>query len=124
MKEFLELVKQTTGKYVDLYVFDEGEIYYIIDVVKHRSAIAVCLSVKEYEAIFKIMDCLTGDWFFITDHDRFIVDGKNLPLAENLRILPVRFNYKINLRDMKLKIASEVDMYMLEGGKKNDNRIL
>lgn len=112
MKE-LELVKHLTGDYVDLSVFEVGEIYYIIDAEKNRSAIAVCLSVDyQDKAVFKIMEYLTGDWFFLTDHNLLVVSGKNVPLAKNLYIFPVCLNYQINPLTMKLTIAAEVQLHI------------
>ena len=111
MKE-LELVKQASADYVDFDVFDEGEIYYIIDAAKNRSAIVVCLQVKQDKAIFKIIDYLTGDWFFISDHDLFIIDSNNPSNAAYLHIFPVCFNFQINPLTMKLMIAAEVQLHI------------
>lgn len=109
----LELVKQTTVDYTDLDVFDEGEIYYIIDATENKSCIAVCLSVEQDKAVFKSMNYLTGDWIITKNNcDRFIIDGNNPKLAAYLHIFPVRLNFQINMRDMKLTFSSEIQLHM------------
>lgn len=107
----LELVKKRTVDYVDLDVLDVGEIYYIVDVAENRSIIAVCLSIDQDKAIFKIMEYLTGDWFFITDHNLFPINRDNLLSAAHLHIFPVTLNYMIDPCNMKLSIKSEINMY-------------
>lgn len=108
----LELIKQATVDYVDLDVFNVGEIYYIVDISENRSLIAICLSISKEKAIFKVMNYLTGIWDPITsNHDQFNIDTTNPRLTAYLHIFPVTLNYMIDPCNMKITIKSEIKMY-------------
>lgn len=112
MKEELELVKQATVDYVDLDVFTVGGIYYIVDAAENRSIIAVCLSVSQSKAFFKVMSYLTGFWDPITDNqDQFNITCDNPHFTAYLHIFPVTLNYMIDPCNMRISIKTEINMY-------------
>lgn len=107
----LEFIKQTTVNYVDFNAFDEGEIYYIVNTAKHESIIAVCLSKEREKAIFKAKCYIKGDWG-ADNRDQFMIHEDTPSLAE-FHVFPVNLSFLTNMFEMKLKIFSEVDLYMI-----------
>lgn len=107
----LELIKQEVYRYVDLDIFDEGEIYYIVDVAKHQSVIAVCLLKDQDKVIFKVINYIRGDFgIWSYEHDKFALSSDTPNLA-NIHIYPVSLSYLIDPMNEKIMIRSEIDMY-------------
>ena len=107
----LELIKRREVHYVDLDVFEEGEIYYIFDVAKHQTVIAVCLLKEPDKVIFKVINYIRGDFgIWSYDHDKFALSTDTPNLAD-LHIFPVRLSFLIDPMNEKIMIRSEIDMY-------------
>ena len=108
----LELLKQSIYNYVDLEVFDEGELYYVIDKAKKQSVIAVCLLNDREKVIFKVKYYIVGDFGISTfDNDKFMINVDTPNLAD-MRIFPVRLSFLFEPINLKLKILSEVELKM------------
>ena len=109
MKE-LEFVKQKVFDYVDLEVFVEGDIYYIVNTDNYQSVVAVCLTKNQDRVIFKVKYYIRGDFGISTINDDKFMFSSDTPHLDKMRVFPVDIGYFVDMMNSKIRVLSEIEM--------------